>query len=511
MRYVILLLLTFCIRTATGGELPVRYLGIEQGLSNNAVISICQDHNGFLWIGTYDGLNRYDGYGFKVFHNVIGDTTSLAINTIYTIEEDNDRRIWVGGQEGLCVYNVLTGKFSKVWFTALSGSPETLQHAVHEIKAAEGGRMLVATQHNGLLVFENGKGFQVALTPAQTADQSHTAAHTPAGDYDVTAVEQGRDHRIWIFVQNQGLFTYNPVKKSLEKITGSIRQANCMKLDSQGRLWLATDEGLFLYDPKTNTYSGNVMPAAFKVVTLSPDKQGMLWIGSDGAGLWTLAANTPQATPVTRPGGSPLINSNSVFVITEDTEGRKWIGTLRGGINIIDPTTLPFKKVVYEPAAGGNLVDNFILSFCEDEKHNVWIGTDGAGLRYWDREKNSYACYRQAAEDPASISSNFITSIIKDYQGDLWLSTWFGGIDRYDKATGKFKRYTCYNPATNLEENNVWIVFEDTQRTLWASATNEGCLYYLDRTQDRFVLFDKNLTNLQCIAEDKEGNLWGGN
>ncbi len=523
MRCVLLLLLTLCVRVATAGELPVRYLGIEQGLSNNAVISICQDHNGFLWIGTYDGLNRYDGYGFKVFHNVIGDSTSLAINTIYAIEEDIDRRIWVGGQEGLCVYNVLTAKFSKVWYTGLSGSRETLHQAVHQIKAADGGRMLVATQHNGLLVFENGKGFQVALDlpqagdraqagdPAQAGDQAHTAAHVQTGDYDVTAAEESPDHRIWIFVQNQGLFNYDPAKRSLISINNIIRQVNCIRADKQGRLWLATDEGLFLYDQTTNTYSGNFMPAQFKVVTLSPDKQGTLWIGSDGAGLWTLANNAPQAIPITKANGSPLINSNSVFVITEDTDGRKWIGTLRGGINIVDPTSLPFKKVVYEPATGGNLVDNFILSFCEDEKHNVWIGTDGDGLRHWDREKNTYECYRHNADDPTSISSNFITSIIKDYQGDLWISTWFGGVDKYDKATGKFQHYTCFNPVTNLEENNVWVVYEDAQKTLWASATNEGSLYYLDRTANRFVLFDKNLTNLQDITEDSQGNLWSGN
>jgi len=507
MRYALFALLTLFFQPVKAGELPVRYLGIEQGLSNNAVISICQDHNGFLWIGTYDGLNRYDGYGFKVFHNVIGDSTSLAINTIYAIEEDIDRRIWVGGQEGLCVYNVLTAKFSKVRYTLISGSIETVHAPIHQIKATDDSRILAATQHSGLLIFDKGssKGLQIALTLGQAGTLAQT------GDYDVTAIEQTPDHRIWIFVQNQGLFNYDPAKRKLEKVNSSIRQANCIKMDKQGRLWLATDEGLFRYDQNMNTYSGNFMPAKFKVVTLSPDKQGVLWIGSDGAGLWTLTENAPQATPITKANGSPLINSNSVFVITEDTEGRKWIGTLRGGINIVDPTTLPFKKAVYEPATGGNLVDNFILSFCEDEKHNVWIGTDGAGLRYWDRAKNSYESYRHNSTDPTSLSSNFITSIIKDYQGDLWMSTWFGGIDKYNKATGTFQHYTCFNPITNLEEDNVWTVFEDAQKTLWACATNEGALYYLDRTQNRFVLFDKNLTNLQCIAEDSKGNLWGGN
>lgn len=503
---IYLLLLT---QAATAGELPVRYLGIEQGLSNNAVISICQDHNGFLWIGTYDGLNRYDGYGFKVFHNIIGDSTSLAINTIYTIEEDNDRRIWVGGQEGLCTYNVLTSKFSRLRYTSLSGSLQTLQTTVHLVKAIAGGSMLVATQHCGLLVFEDGSsiGRQIALDQGQATDTGPGRA----GDYDVTALEEGPDHRLWVFIQNQGLYTYDPARKKLLPVNNSIKQGNCLKTDLKGRLWLATDTGLFLYDQKSGSYSGNFMPSKAKIVTLSPDKQGLLWIGSDGAGLWTLPDNAPQANPLTRSNGTPVINSNSVFMIYEDATNRKWIGTLRGGINIIDPTPSPFGKVVYEPSTGANLVDNFILSFCEDEKGNVWIGTDGAGLRYWDRAKNTYQCYRHTAADPNGVSSNFITSIIRDYQGDLWMSTWFGGLNKFDKATATFQRYNCYNPFTNLEENNIWLVFEDAQKTLWASATNEGCLYYLDRATDHFVLFDKNLNNLQCLTEDSEHNLWGGN
>ncbi|HWB91377.1 MAG TPA: two-component regulator propeller domain-containing protein, partial [Puia sp.] len=511
------ILTTLFIKTVTAGQLPVRYLGIEQGLSNNAVISICQDHNGFLWIGTYDGLNRYDGYGFKVFHNIIGDSTSLSINTVYTIEEDQNRRIWVGGQKGLSIYNVLTSKFSKVRYTALSGSLETLQDNVHLVKAVDPGTVLVASQHSGLLVFENGAttGFQVGMDQRRTGmpsgDNHVHAGQEYSGDYDVTCLEQSRDHRIWVFVEHQGLFTYDARRKKLVPANNSIQQANCLKADRRGRLWLATDDGLFLYDPGTNSYSANFMAGKGKIVNLCVDKQGILWIGSDGAGLWTLADSAALASQVTRPNGSPLINSNSIFMIYEDAEGRKWIGTLRGGINVIDPAPLPFGKVVYEPTSGGNLVDNFILSFCEDEKGNVWIGTDGAGLRYWDREKNSYQCYRHTAADPNGISSNFITSIVHDDQGALWMSTWFGGICRFDKTTNTFQRYTCFNPATNAEENNVWLVFQDAEKTLWASTTNEGSLYYLDRAQNRFVLFDKNLTNLQCLTEDSEGNLWGGN
>jgi len=489
------------IQSAASGKLPVRYLGIEQGLSNNAVISICQDHNGFIWIGTYDGLNRYDGYGFKVFHNVIDDSTSLATNTIYSIEEDANHCIWVGGQKGLSIYHTLTSKFSKARYTSLSGSLETLQDNIHLVKAIGPDCILVATQHNGLLVFKNdtANGFQIPLYDRRS------------GDYDVTGLEQGPDHRLWVFVQHEGLFSYDPAQKKLRLVNGSIQQGNCLKTDKKGRLWLGNEGGLFLYDPKSNSYSGNFMPVKGKVVTLCPDKQGVLWIGSDGAGLWALQDNAPVASPMTGDNGRPLINSNSVFMIYEDAEERKWIGTLRGGINIIDPSPPPFEKVVYEPPSGSELVDNFILSFCEDVKGNVWIGTDGAGLRYWDRARNTYRCFRHTASASNSISSNFITSIVKDYKGALWMSTWFGGVNKFNKATGTFERYKCFNPVTHAEENNVWFLFEDSQKTLWAGATNEGSLYIFDRALNQFVLFDNSLTNLQCMTEDSEGNLWGGN
>jgi len=483
------------------GDPPVRYLGIEQGLSNNAVVSICQDHNGFLWFGTYDGLNRYDGYGFKIFHNVIGDSTSLAINNVYTIEEDSNRNIWVGGQKGMSIYNAVTSRFSMVRYVSLSGSLEYLQDNVHKVKAISAGCILVATQHNGLLAFENNTagGVQIALN------------NNKVGNYDVTAMERTPDMNIWIFVQHEGLYRYDAVQKKLTLVTSAIQQSNCLKTDRKGRLWLANDNGLYQYYPQSNTYSQSLLPYKVKITALSADKQNVLWIGSDGAGVWLLPDEARMAKQLLTTGGRPLTNSNVVDAIYEDVEGRKWIGTLRGGINIIEPSGVPFGKVTYDAPAGNNLVDNFILSLCEDEKNNVWIGTDGAGLRYWDRTKNTFTTFRHNASDPNSVSSDFITSILRDYHNDIWLSTWFGGVSRLNKASGSFQRYTCYNPVTNAEENNVWLIYEDAQKRLWASATNEGSLYLFNREAGKFELFDNTITNLQCLAEDSQGNFWGGN
>lgn len=494
--FLILLLFSFRNR-----DIPVKYLGIEQGLSNNAVMSIYQDHNGFMWFGTYDGLNRYDGYGFKKFHNIIGNNNSLAINNIYTIESDHKHNLWVGGQKGLSVYDPVKSVFTTVNYISLTGSKETLQDNIHIVKAINDECLLIGTQHNGLLVFENSSnaGLQILL-------------NKKIENYDVTAIAYDENSkRIWVFIQHMGLFLYDSLNKKLILAQSIIKQANCMKVDKKGQLWLANDNGLYLYNVVAKTFSKSLVPVKCPIITLCANKKNDLWIGSDGAGVWLLPYGAQEAKPVVSNKGKALVNSNSIYAIYEDLEGRMWIGTLRGGINIIEPGNNFFEKVIYHPSSENNLVDNFILSFCEDKNNNVWIGTDGAGLRFWNRSKNTFTEFKNNPLDKRTISSDFITSISKDYLGDLWVSTWFGGLNRLQRNSLFFERYTCYNSKTDAEENNVWLVFEDAQKRLWASATNEGSLYLFNRKVNKFELFDNSIVNLQSIAEDNEGNLWGGN
>lgn len=486
-------------------HLPVRYLGIEQGLSNDAVLSIFQDHNGFLWFGTYDGLNRYDGYRFRVYHNIIGDSTSISINNIYTIAEDADYRLWVGGQKGLSVYSPVNASFSTVKYRPMNGPLTLLQDNVHLVKVIQKGCILVGTQHNGLICFEGNDRIGVQVMP-----EENEAAIGGARSCNVTAIERTPDNKVWVFIDHKGLYRYDPSRKQLHLVNPRFTQANCLKTDYKGRLWMAGEDGLYQYDEVVNAWSESYMPVKMKTVALSADAQNALWIGTDGAGLWQLQDEGKVAAPFTSDYGKTPINSNSIYTIYDDPDDRKWIGTLRGGVNVIDPHDLLFKKVVYNSSGNINLVDNFILSFCEQDNQHIWIGTDGAGLRYWDRVNNRFINYKHDA-DPRSISSNFITSILKDDHLDIWVSTWFGGINRLNRATGGFEKYTCFNPFTKEEENNVWLLYEDSQHRIWAGATNEGCLYLFNRTTNKFELFDRNISNLQSFQEDREGNLWGGN
>jgi len=506
MKKVFLLLLLFATVRVNSQDIQVKYLGIENGLSNNAVTSIFQDHNGFMWFGTYDGLNRFDGYDCTVFRNVIGDSNSIHSNAINSISEDADYNIWVGGQKEISIYNPLVQHFSIPSYTFANNSTRpALEDNVVKLQLIKNNCMLAGTQHNGLFYFDNsaGNGRQVALK----------TKNSTSVNYYVTAIKYDAAKNItYVLVQNEGLFIYDAQQHALHLKNNLPQQANCINISSNGNIWIGDNSGLYLFNNLTNTLSPSVIPNKISVEDLCEDKKGTLWIASDGGGIWLLKAgeNKAVALSATIAEKKPLINSNSIYAIYEDNQERKWIGTLRGGINIIEPQVNPFKTVVYRASGNAPAVDNFILSFCEDDNHNVWIGTDGAGLRYWNRSNNTFTNFSHDSSKPNTISSNFVTGIIKDGSTGLWISTWFGGINRYDFRTHSFKQYTCFNPVSNTVNNNVWTLLQDSRKRLWASAVRNGGLYLFDANANSFTIYDSRLPDLQCLTEDTGGNIWAG-
>lgn len=496
-----LCLLLCCLFDLSASDYPVKYLGIEHGLSNNAVTSIFQDRKGFMWFGTYDGLNRYDGYNFQVFRNRVGDSASLIGNSIYTIAGDSKDNLWVGGQKGACVLDSLRKNFTSLKFiTADTKKVEWLRDDIHNILVTRNDIVLIGTNHRGLIVFDK---------DSRTGHQIELPAAGP--DYDATAIETDPSGTfIWVFVQKRGLFRFDLISKKLSLVNSDIKEGNCLRRSREGNLWLGNERGLFEYNVSANTYSANRIATTSKIVHIKEDKIGLLWIASDGDGLLVMNKIDAIAHPFAGADGRQLINSNAVYSVYEDIEGRKWIGTLRGGINTIEANPDAFQLINFTHSSYRSPATNFILSFAEDKKNNLWIGTDGAGLRFWDRNTNNYAEYFHT-EHPGSISSNFITSIVSDASNTTWIATWLGGINRFDAEKKQFVKYFCYNPVTRALENNIWVLYLDAWQRLWAGATNDGSLYLYNTQRDQFELFDNKVRNLQCMAEDRHGNLWGGN
>ncbi|WP_026729943.1 hybrid sensor histidine kinase/response regulator transcription factor [Flavobacterium denitrificans] len=476
---------------------PVKFLDISDGLSNNSVTTIFQDDDGYMWFGTYDGLNRYDGYNFKVFRNRINDKKSLSFNTIYNIEGDSKKNIWVGGANGISIYNKATASFHFVEYIASNKKQKTLQDIIHQMRAVSDHLVLVASQSLGLIRFENGSfiGKQIPLTALGN--------RIMINNYDAIAIQEDqKNNHAWVYVRNVGICSYNYSNKSLKAVFPLSKEVKAMKLASDGNLWLGTDEGLFLFNTKTGNISDNYFPNKCSVTDLLVDKKKEIWITTDGCGIYKVIGTNNKAIPYNSVNENQLAKSNSVWSLYEDKGGNKWFGSLRGGISMLSSTPKYFKSIRYNAK---NPAENFILSFCEDEKKNVWVGTDGAGLKYWDRKTNTYSNYGN------KLSSPFITGITRDNNNEIWLSTWAGGVNKINPKNNSVTQYSCYNPYTKQIEKNIWFVYKDSKNNIWAGATNEGALYLLDRAKNSFVLFDKAVTNLQCMIETSDGKLWAGN
>jgi signal transduction histidine kinase/ligand-binding sensor domain-containing protein/DNA-binding response OmpR family regulator len=458
-----------------------------------------------MWFGTYDGLNRYDGYNFKIYRNRINDKNSLSFNTIYNIEEDSKKNMWVGGSKGACVFDRKTAVFRPIEFTSNTNKTEIVKNVIHQIRSVSKELVLVASQNFGLLVYENGSitGKTLILESRNNKVKKHS--------YDAAVIENDSQNNCsWVYVANVGICKYNYHSKKLKVIYALYKDMKCMKLASNGNLWLGTDEGLYLFNTNSNAISENYLSNNCTVTDILLDKKNEIWATTDGCGIYKVTDKNKKATPYYLANGKQFVKSNSIWSIHEDIDGNKWIGTLRGGISMIGNKTKYFKNIKIN-VKNNDPAENFILSFSEDQNENLWIGTDGAGLKFWNRKTNTYAVYSTSANAKNKISSNFITSIIKGKKDEIWLSTWAGGVNRINTSDKSISQFSCYNPFTKRIEKNIWFVYQDSKGNIWASATNEGSLYIFDRTKNAFVLFDTSIDNLQCLTETSDGMLWGGN
>jgi signal transduction histidine kinase/ligand-binding sensor domain-containing protein/DNA-binding response OmpR family regulator len=485
----------------------IRYLGIEQGLSNNAVRCIFQDHSGFMWFGTYDGLNRYDGYSFRVFRNKFNDSTSLVNNWITAMAEDSQFNLWIGTRQGISLYNPLSSNMKTVYFSPYgSKRREILTDQIMAITNDNDGNLFAGSEKRGLLFSKKG---ETSMVQVPLIDGSVTLT-----TYAADAVQNDSKGRIWVMVTGRGLYLYDQKAHNIKLVNNAIRNASCLQDDNEGNLWIGTNEGLYLYNIGTNSYikhltenAGSLSSNVVASIFLENGKD--LWVATDGGGITILDINTSKARYLAAGNNNYSLTSEAVYAIYGDKQGRKWIGTLRGGVNIIDPNRSRFQTISYDPFNPGGLIGNFILSFCEEDNDHIWIGTDGAGLSVWDRKSNTFTNYRRNAAMPHSLNNNFVTTIRKDFQQKIWLGTYGGGINCFDKATRSFKYYTCIDPQFDADNRNIWMLYEDREKTLWAGCIG-GATFTLNRTADRFERFDSLLTNILTMAEDSAGNLWAG-
>jgi signal transduction histidine kinase/ligand-binding sensor domain-containing protein/DNA-binding response OmpR family regulator len=507
---------------AQSAEYQFARYSTEKGLSHNQVICFLKDRQGFVWIGTADGLNRFDGYSFKIFKHDPTDSTTIEDHQVNDLFEDPEGFIWIKTPKGYNIYDPRKESIDRNANKAARrlGIPDA---DFTKIIRDKNGDYWISHNRLGLLKYLQNKRKVIRLkyNPKDGAGQSLV----------ISDMNQDRNGDIWVVYRNgflskiDGQLYVASYQSTLLSDREKRNSANHLVfVDDDGEPWVYTAKavrGIFYFNIKNNRLtevntSSSVMRLSNNIVTsviTGPD--GRLWIGTDHGGINIVDKKTGSVSVLAyNPNDPKTISQNSVMALYKDNSGMIWAATFKKGFCNYHKNTFKFSYIRHLPTVGSSLPFDDVSVFAEDKNGNVWVGSNGGGLIYYDRARNSFKQYQNIPGDPSSLSNNVIVSLFLDSDNVLWIGTYFGGLNSFDGKT--FKRY-LHNPAdsTSLIDDRVWEIFEDSQKRLWVGTLGDG-LDLFDRQKNVFKHFRPNTPNsissdyISAIMEDREGNIWIG-
>ncbi|MFQ5630637.1 MAG: two-component regulator propeller domain-containing protein, partial [bacterium] len=507
-------------------DLKFQYLGGSRGLTTSPVTSILQDRRGFMWFGTYEGLQRFDGYQCRTFRQRPDNQNTLSDNHVTCIFEDGAGIIWIGTSKGgLNRFDPKLEEFTH-WVHS-PGDQNSLSHNwVTEIIPAENGRLWLGTMGGGLNRFDPTTGqFERWLYNAESENS--------LGGNLVRAIHQDREGLLWIATANSGLNRFDPEtgifthwrhEPENPRSLGNNTIADIHQ-DFTGRLWFAVGNSLDLldqstghfthwqYNPKHESSEGDST-----LITLfgNPNQEeNHLWLGTFSGRLNLFAKQSGNVTRFEFDAGSENgQRGNAVRAIYEDLNGTLWLGTLNG----VYKATLHKKRYRIwqnDPEDSTSLSNDYTWS--------VYFGQDGAahvgtmsGLNVLDRQSGTFRRWQRDAQNPDGLSGNAVLSVYEDKSGMLWLGTFQGGLNRFDRKTGQFThwQHDAADPYS-LDNNAVFSILEDRRGAFWVGSM--AGINRFDRQQNRFERIQPKPDSLSsrrlqinAIYEDGSGAIWFG-
>ncbi len=547
------------------------HINIEQGLSQSSVRVIFQDSIGFLWFGTEDGLNRYDGYNFKtfkpdpdiinslsdrwitaivedkegylwigtrqgglnrydprieqftLFHHDKENPSSISDDHINVLYLDNNDNLWVGTEQGLDLFDRKSGAFTRFSYDPFK--PDSLTgKSVTAIFQDSRGRFWIGTSSGGLNQFNpQSKKF----TPYQYNPED---VNSISNDHVTTIIDAG-DSTLWVgtwfglnrFDPDTGKFKrYTRSENDPQSIAGN--RINALQIDSTDNLWIGTNNGLDRLSEAGGRFIHYVNDPSFikslsnnYILSIHEDRGGVLWFGTYGGGVdkydrlrdnFAYYRNNPE-NPNT-------LSGNFVFPIHVDSEGYAWIGTFGTGLNRLTWSTGQVIRYQHDDNKPNSIASNVLYSIHEDQDGILWIGTSN-GLDRFDRKTFNFNHYQRDPENSASLSANTVLEVFVDSSNNVWVGT-VAGLDLLDRATGTFKHFAPQvGDPNSLSSSSVDVIYEDQDGYLWIG-TSENGLNKFDPETERFTQFHFNpndktsLSNdsILSIYQDTKERLWIG-
>ena len=505
----------------------IQRLGIEQGLSNNYVLSITQDKQGFLWFATEEGLNKFDGTRFITYYkeeqsSSVQSITGNELNEVYT--DPVQPVIWIATQRaGLNAYNYETQSFSVYQYNPEDPQSLITNDVTHITSSVQAGKGLwVCTYYRGIEYLDIATGkfthYNKSTVPALPSEQTWTATEAEDGKLYIGHVEGGlsilslNDKSVKHFVhdpQNPNSLPGNDVR--------------CIYKDTNGNIWIGTSKGLALFNANTETFTnfhnnpGNIHGALSSYIfSIKQLKDNKLWIATELNGIMILDLQQNQFLlpeqirfEFIREGDNNYSLSNaSARYIFQDSFNNIWIGTWGGGINFISNAPPTFHTWSYSPTQmnESSLSNKVVSSVCDDGQGKLWIGTDGGGINVFENGKR-VAIYNKENRE---LLSNSVLCSLKDSEGNLWFGTYLGNISYYNTRLKKFQ-------IIELEKNellDVRVFYEDKNKKIWIG-THAG-VFVIDLASKKVIHhYDTSNSQLlenfvRSIAQDSEGRFWIG-
>jgi ligand-binding sensor domain-containing protein/signal transduction histidine kinase len=452
------------------------HITVKEGLSSPNIYCFYKDKEGFLWLATENGLNKYNGYNFVAYKSVKENPYSISSNYMRSIVGSRDGNLWIGTSNGLNYYDRDKDLFNHYFFH---------------------------------------KNDSITLTSS-----------------DIYSIAVDKEENLWLATDGGGLYFFNTLSKtytshrhiSMDPGSISSNRIYFVYADRQGRLWIGTWEGMLdLFDNERKQFIHYTLSDKLKpklnhgqIRGILEDQKGDLWISTFGSGIYRLTEDTNGKFSIRNFCHDPndvnsLANDNTSRII-EDHGGGLWIGTENGGLDFLNTKDLKFKHFRAEGLEEASLSGNSIWSLFQDNFDNLWVGTYESGINLSKASKSTFSHFKNISCDEQSLSYNTVSSFFEDRSNNIWIGTDGGGLNLFNRKNGTFKRYNTKN--SNLSSNAVLSVFEDSKSNLWIG-TWQGGLNLFNRHTGYAKRFTSENSGLGCnniisINEDKSGTLWVG-
>ena len=514
-----------------------------------------------MWFGTEDGLNKYDGYRFTIYRPEPENPNSMNDNIILSIYEDMERRLWIGTNGGgINIFDREKEQFFH--FRHDPDKPDSLSSgSVNCIYEDRRGNLWIGTGGGGLDILVSGgeKGTRPVFAHYQHLSNNPNSLSNNL----VTSIYEDQRGILWIGTAGEGLNKmlaaddkYSPPSfihykaKPNDPNTQGLNNITAINEDLHGTLWIGTQDGLFAFVQEKETFiSFKARPGDTNCIShnyvrrIYKDNTGVLWIGTDGGGINKLVpGKNKDSAPIFihyqyDPNNPNCLSNNAVESLFEDRSGVLWIGVYHGGLNkLILRDTGGFDRereqfVHYQtiPNNPNSLSHNAVNAICVDCRGILWVGTDGGGLNKIvppskNGESLTFHHYCFEPKNPNSLSDNIVTSICEDHLGTLWIGTYTGGLNKLVPVEYKNSSHTSFthykrepgNPRS-LSNDFVMSIYEDRSGILWIGTIGGG-LNWNNRKNDTFIRYETDPddssslsnNNVYAIYEDRAGNLWVG-